>query len=298
MRISTGILQRPINHPLGQGTTSAAGPADQESRAQPRGSSELANPPIGDVMADTGARYRAVSGEVFIEGPGDGRAIHPNDVRQGALGDCYFMASLAAIARSDPQTLQKNIRDNADGSYTVTLYERQPPGTRGRGFDRREIRVSADLPVEGGRLAFAQGGDTHARETELWVALYEKAFAKLAGSYANIEGGRGHEAMEAITGKESASHSPTRKSLETIDRALRKGDAVTAGTLPRMFALDDRLFNDGTLVASHEYYVVGVDRNKGTVTVRNPFGWQFGPTTLAIEDFIRCFGRVSINSGG
>ena len=264
------------------------------SEGRPR---QLHNPPIGKVVVD-GLRYQPVPGDAFIEGPGDGRAIHPNDVRQGALGDCYFIAALAAIARSDPQTLEKNIRDNRDGSYTVTLYERRPWWKRGADFTPREIRVSPEFPGKNGRLAFAQGGDSLANKTELWVALYEKALATVAGSYSAIEGGVGHLAMEAITGTPSVSLVPSAQSPEVIARALREGDAVTAGTLPTVLAKDERLFKDGTLVASHEYYVVGADPARGTVTVRNPYGWQFGATTLSIEDFVRCFGRVSINGGG
>jgi hypothetical protein len=45
-----------------------------------------------------------------------------NDVDQGQLGDCSFMASLASVAALDPNFIYEMITDNHDGTYTVRLY--------------------------------------------------------------------------------------------------------------------------------------------------------------------------------
>lgn len=59
----------------------------------------------------------------------DGDPVSFNDVAQGGYGDCYFMASLAAIARSHPETIRNMITENHDAqgkttSYTVTFHEK------------------------------------------------------------------------------------------------------------------------------------------------------------------------------
>jgi len=56
--------------------------------------------------------------------------ISAKNIVQGAIGDCYFMASLGAVATWSPGTIQNAIRDNQNGTYTVTLFKtgrrRQP----------------------------------------------------------------------------------------------------------------------------------------------------------------------------
>ena len=51
----------------------------------------------------------------------------PSDVFQGGVGDCYFLASLIAVAQRDPSFLQKHFKDNGNGTATVTLYQNGKP---------------------------------------------------------------------------------------------------------------------------------------------------------------------------
>ena len=54
-----------------------------------------------------------------------------NDVRQGALGTCYFMAALAAIA-TKPSLMKTSLlvdEKNTAGVYGVDLYIRGRPHT-------------------------------------------------------------------------------------------------------------------------------------------------------------------------
>lgn len=66
--------------------------------------------------------YTKIVADLFKKGTGDDNEIHPNDVRQGYLGNCYFLAAIQAIAQSDSGALKKLIKDNGDGTYEVTLY--------------------------------------------------------------------------------------------------------------------------------------------------------------------------------
>jgi hypothetical protein len=50
------------------------------------------------------------------------RGISPLAVRQGQLGSCFFHASIAALAKSAPNTLRNAIRQDPNGGYKVHFY--------------------------------------------------------------------------------------------------------------------------------------------------------------------------------
>ena len=104
--------------------------------------------------------------------------IEPNDIKQGALGDCYFLAVLSSMAeipkRIEALFYTKEINDA--GIYLVKFF-----------INGNETPVTIDdyLPCKkNGGPAFA-----YSKNGELWVSLLEKAWAKLHGTYARMEGG-------------------------------------------------------------------------------------------------------------
>ena len=115
--------------------------------------------------------------------------ITPDDIQQGALGDCYYLSALSSLAEHP-----ENIADlfhtkevNAAGIYLMIFYI--------NGI-RTPVIVDDYLPCKNGRLAFARSVGE-----ELWVCLLEKAWAKLYGSYARMEGGDPGFALSHLTGK-------------------------------------------------------------------------------------------------
>src|SRR5262249_4280851 len=64
-----------------------------------------------------GLHYQIANGSLF--GPGGPRA---DDVAQGGVGDCYFLAALAETALRSPQTIQDMFVDNGDGTYAVRFF--------------------------------------------------------------------------------------------------------------------------------------------------------------------------------
>lgn len=256
------------------------------------------DPSIDGVDGGKDAQYTKVDGSPFIKGATDGAEIDANDVNQGAIGDCGVMASLSSVAKSDPDTLKKGIRDNGDGSYTVTLYEKKPwYQPWGPDFNKREIRVTPDLPTKGGQMVFAQPGDSNGSQKELWPALYEKAYAQMKGGYSKIQGSNPADVMEAITGKSSTTATPSKESLKKIDQQLKSGDAVTVASVKDDVAKDKEPFKNNTLVANHAYSVVGVDAEKGTITLRNPWGEGYPPVTVSADTFASCFAEIESNPG-
>ncbi|MBN1953459.1 MAG: WXG100 family type VII secretion target [Anaerolineae bacterium] len=264
------------------------------------------NPDLDGVRGAEGAVYAAVEGESFIPGAGDAGAIHPNDVHQGRLGDCYFLASLATIADQNPALIERMVHDNGDGTYTVTFYRRNSPFAFWQpDFSPVEVTVTPDFPLDHNRPLFAQPGDAAGSQQELWTMLVEKAYASYHGGYHDIEGGWGHTAMEELTGTASDWYAPSAIDLDTLAAYSENGYGMTASSMadwevPGVVDIPDQtdlhpLYVSGDLAANHEYYVSHVDRELGTITLRNPWGWGWGETTLSFEEFQATFRRVSVN---
>jgi hypothetical protein len=226
----------------------------------------------------------------FIPGEDDGGApVHPNDVAQGALGDCWFMASVMAIAQQHPELIEQMIRRNANGSYTVTF--RDDDG------DPIEITVSDDLPVNpDGDPIFAHEpteGDMSGDAREVWPMILEKAFALYKGNYDDIESDWPETALDPLTGIDTEVHDTEDVSLSELADVHESGGAALVSSHDEE---DTPLYEDGTLVTNHVYNVSDVDEEAGTVTLQNPWGYDFDPITISYDEFRENFGRVDINA--
>jgi hypothetical protein len=228
----------------------------------------------------------------------------PNDVFQGRIGDCYFLSSLAAIANSQSSLLQRAIADKGNGVYEVTLYD-------ANGTAQKQL-VDSRIPVD------KTGWNLGAAGPPLWVALIEKAYAQSRGSYGNIEGGFGYQAMQTLTGKSSQFYSVTKEScsksygadncvnaksmsMSDIEKWVSKGYAVTSSSLDKGEAKHLPLFDGSgkqTVYADHEYFVTAVDTKNKTVTLHNPWGWNQGTLTLSYDDYQKAFAAASVNTLG
>lgn len=186
-----------------------------------------------------------------------------DDVKQGQVGDCYFLSQLASYAKVDPTLIKQSIVDLGDGTYAVQFK------TNGVA---KFYRVDADLPSYS---ASATAGAGLGVQSSLWVALMEKAWTfarKGAGSYASIEAGWMSEVASAF-GKTStyvdvSAGANGTALLQQIQQALAAGKSVTVGT-------NTSQASGSTMVGSHAYTVVSVQADgKGglTLTVRNPWG--------------------------
>ena len=123
------------------------------------------------------------------------RGPSADDVRQGSVGDCWFVSVLAVLATRPSlvrMLLPQPSAAAAVGAHRVRLF-----------IDGhwRELLLDDKFPctvAQGHRLAYAKAAG--AEGDQLWVPLLEKAYARAHGSYSAISGGWMAEAMLDVTG--------------------------------------------------------------------------------------------------
>ena len=245
-------------------------------------------------------------GAAFVQGAGDAHAVDANDVKQGALGDCYLIAGMAAVARANPAAIQKLIKDNGDGTYDVTLYIRKSRYARPTPVVTRvDGRLASKSP---GSPIYAGIGDKAEGKAELWTALIEKTVAQQKGSYDLISGGNIAKdgfnfagATELLTGKIENYYGTDNldedDALLTIAVALEGKQPVSADT--RNLEADADLTKQATarnVYWNHAYAPVSVDLDARTINLQNPWGSSH-VDKLPVELFLKYYRSIRINGG-
>lgn len=234
---------------------------------------------------------------LYRTGRGDTDAIDPDDVVQGALGSCFLLANLKALALVDPDLIRRLIRDNGDGTYTVTFDDDGVPST---------VTVNNEFPTLvhpmwfDDRVPFAKRGDG-----ELWVRLLEKAYVeKYHGGYGPIPDGYLSEAIEHLTGREPTSVYPgwmTDDDLDVIGARLAAREiAVTSGTPPDAQAagLTD-MYREKVIAERHAYSVERIDTERNLVHLDNPH--RRNDLVLTYDEYRTAFNQlhvVDVTNGG
>ena len=215
----------------------------------------------GQVLADPALKGTSVKYRNFKDHPlfaADGPSI--NDVVQGQLGDCYFLATLGAYARINPTLIRQSIVDFGDGTYGVQF---------SKAGSRVFYRIDADLPSYSvSTLSYAALG----AQGSLWVALFEKAWTyqrTTRNTYASIEAGFMTEVSSALGKSSSWGNVSTIANtlLGTLKAQLDAGQVITVGTGAEP--------SGSLLVGGHAYTLISItDDGAGgyTVVLRNPWG--------------------------
>ncbi|HEY9758684.1 MAG TPA: C2 family cysteine protease [Oculatellaceae cyanobacterium] len=240
---------------------------------------------------------------------GAGEAIRPDAVHQGVIGDCYFEAVVASLAQSNPKAIANMIKDNADGSFTVTF-----PGAP-------DEPVTVTAPTEAELGLFNAGGSYGT-----WASVLEKAYGKFRDNQnwfsnsvpqeAANSAGRAEPVIKLLTGKDA-----TLTVLENLDDRKAIADALTKAfsSTPQKIvsaAVHHRRtwsewYNNVSLSSNstdgfpekHQYSILGFTPNGkggGMVKIRNPWGGQngttFGTIEVPLETFMRNFHDLSIEA--
>ncbi|MCB9737919.1 MAG: DUF4157 domain-containing protein [Deltaproteobacteria bacterium] len=176
--------------------------------------------------------YKKYEGDLFLA---KGGVAKPSvmDIDQGALGDCYLISAMGAVAASNPDIIADMISvDAASGSFAVTFQQLQRDGS----FKPVVIEVDGYMPTRHGtsRMAYALSDTSFdPNKQALWPAVIEKAYAQWKGGYDAIgDGGVSAKAMEEMTGVRSVQAAMPRPD-QVLDRFAgfqREKSAVVCGT--------------------------------------------------------------------
>ncbi|XP_023807546.1 calpain-1 catalytic subunit-like [Oryzias latipes] len=193
------------------------------------------------------------------------------DFGQGLVGNCWFLASIGSL------TFQTNILNQVvpleqtfDDEYCGLFHFRF--WRFGRWID---VIIDDKLPTINGKLIFVRSKDP----TEFWPALMEKAYAKVCGSYADMNAGTPAEALVDFTGGVHMCvqlSDPPADLWELMCRAGRSRSLMSCGT-PQGETDANTVLPNG-LVQGHAYTVTGVKHMKSRgetvqlVRLWNPWG--------------------------
>ena len=226
-----------------------------------------------------------------LDGKQGGRAvlfdadITPDDVQQGSLGDCWFICTLAIVAQY-PAMIRRicpvQFSDMEQGVFRLRLC---------RNGWWEWITIDSYFPVDGaltGRPTLKFGSNKVA--TEFWVAVLEKAYARIYGSYESIVGGWPPDAVEDLTGCQSHTISCDKLAAAELHRTLAAAFERQCLVTTYTKGKDTSDYVKGNhsneeqqyaayckglgIVPGHAYSVLGVGEFHGTqlIKCRNPWG--------------------------
>lgn len=196
---------------------------------------------------------------------------HATSVKQGEIGDCWLVSACDAIASAKPERLRNIMKDNGDGTVTVTFQRFDREASK---YVDEHIKVTREVYCTGGSPPYQAPAYGKSLKGEAWFPLLEKAYAQWKGGYDGIRSGYPFEAFEAILGAEGKHFDLDVGTPDAVWNGLlkqtRKGEAMVAWS-----RLDTPTFsfsNTG-LVGDHAYAVLGAEQrgDERIVRVRNPW---------------------------
>ncbi|XP_075720722.1 calpain-8-like [Rhinoderma darwinii] len=195
------------------------------------------------------------------------------DVRQGSLGDCWFLCSIASLTLNEDclchvVPMDQSFDTNYAGIFHFKFWQ------YGEWLD---VVVDDRLPTKNKKLMFVKSTTAN----EFWSALLEKAYAKLNGSYEALIGGLPLEALEDFTGGIGELYyfdNAPQNLFQIIQRALRQRSLLTCST--KSDSGTGEIVVSTNVVKNHTYSLTGAEeiRYRGNtvqiVRARNPWGYK------------------------
>ncbi|KAF3844457.1 hypothetical protein F7725_007620 [Dissostichus mawsoni] len=172
------------------------------------------------------------------------------DIGQGLVENCWFLASIGALTfQNDILCKVVPLEQTFNGKYCGMFHFRF--WRFGRWVD---VVIDDKLPTIDGRLIFVRSKD----QNEFWPALMEKAYAKVCGSYTDMNAGTPAEAMMDFTGGVHMSivlSNPPTNLWELMCRASQTKSLMGCGTAQGETSANAVLPNG--LVQGHAYLLRG-----------------------------------------
>merc|ERR1712110_935361 len=139
--------------------------------------------------------------------------IRTSDIRQGKLGDSWYLSVLTSLA-DKPKRVKKLFENNsypASGAFKVNFFDKA---------EKVSVVVDDLLPMKSTDDMTAMGSLV-SEDRAWWVAIAEKAYAKFNTNYANIDGGSIAQAMRDLTGMPVYRYYPQKMSAKDIMSKIR-----------------------------------------------------------------------------
>lgn len=200
------------------------------------------------------SRIRQASEQIFEKGQ-----PNINSIRQGRIGDCFFLAPIGCVAHKFPDRLKSMVTPLPDRKVKLK-------------FAKQEVVV--DLPTD---TEIALSSTTEGNG--IWINVFEKAFGEILGDKkgsnsksstdAIARGGSSKPVLALLTGKEvkTIARGETESLFKIAERAGRKEVFAVMST-------NDEVKIPG-VSPNHAYSVLGVEGGK--VVMWNPHGQTFTP---------------------
>jgi hypothetical protein len=248
----------------------------------------------GDVKALFGPAH-STSAIVSRSGVCD-RDICYFDIRQGGIGDCYLLGTLASIAHYNPSIIRNMIQDNGDETYTIRFFlwkddvsETTRTETIGTSQEVK-IRVDNKLPLlkESKSSIYAMytlnpNNDSidlsstilDEKGIGIWAALIEKAYAIFLDTYIPSSSGlKGYnrlpdgspmDVLSRIVGKparvymnwEEVHNFPSESEIQKFFSINFPGNILVSGSR----ILDPSKKERSSVEPGHAYSVISIDKS-------------------------------------
>lgn len=210
--------------------------------------------------------------------PGGVKEISPSDIDQNGIGDCYYLSSLASLAQQRPQDIVNMIKDNGNGTCTVTFPQKN------LGI-KTPVKVTVSIPTDDEISKYEGAGK--GSNGSVWGVIMEKAyieghlFGKTEVESSGFMIGKG---ISDITGNSTdvdyLGMTRDKTTRNKIEQKIKDNKIIVAST----FGDGDKSKN---ISPSHVYSILAYDRATDMVTVRNPWGTSGEPKDIQNNDGVK-----------
>ncbi|XP_076442006.1 calpain-9-like [Babylonia areolata] len=203
------------------------------------------------------------------------------DVKQGDLGDCWFVAAMACICGPDHhQLLERVVPDKLEQSFQDGEYAGMFRFRFWHFGEWKEVVIDDLLPTVRGALTFIHSP----HRAEFWSALMEKAYAKVYGSYEALKSGVMADSLTDLTGGVAETYKLSgeeanypRNIISVLFKAIDRGALIGCSIMNTTRDGSEGYLANG-LVTGHAYSVTGLrqvplqGREVILIRIRNPHG--------------------------
>ena len=203
--------------------------------------------------------------------------INSSNVKQGNLGTCYFLETISTLSNFGQLLYQLFPKEeiNKEGFYEICLFD-----------NGKWVKVLIDdyFPFKKGTNIFYF---TQPVNNCLYTCFLEKAYAKIKGSYADINGSNFCQAFEVLTGfrAEEFNIKDTKNNNNLQD-----------------YEIFYQKINEGNLFAcstqGHAYSILSINKDNSEIIfqIRNPWSCLAEENKKYFNDFLKDFPEYKIKN--